>query len=92
MQGLALEPGPAGPKKIVRLLTHVSPQGRMTAMTNETPVTDKSAKARVRLNVSLSAETHKRLKVYCAQRNVAIKDQVAAMLDKAFAARDGDAT
>jgi hypothetical protein len=42
---------------------------------------------RKRVNLSLSLETHRAIRVYCAQRGVTLQAGIEGMLDRAFAPR-----
>jgi predicted DNA binding CopG/RHH family protein len=41
---------------------------------------------RTRIQLKMSVDTHRRIKIYCAQRGVSMQSALEAMLEKAFSA------
>jgi len=44
-----------------------------------------SDKDRTKIQLKMSIDTHRRIKIYCAQRGMSMQSALEAMLEKAFA-------
>jgi hypothetical protein len=76
-----------GKKNFGNVLTQLPQRERVLPMnetTQETQVTEVTQPRRRRVNLSLSAATHQRVRVYCAKRGVSMQAELERLLDAAF--------